>query len=105
MRRLIAARPWHGEALDHLADMAVGFDQLGHELCRQVEAGLAGELHDVVVGGRLGHAAACHAGLAPVTLSSTTKVARRCTALSFCFASSTASKPTVHRAAVRSTVA
>src|SRR5262245_14279873 len=106
MGRFIAARPRRGQALDHLADVAISLDQLGHEFRRQVETGLLGEPFDVVVGGwRLGHASACHAGLAPVTPSSTTKVARRCTALSFCFTSSTASKATVQRAAVRSTVA
>jgi len=35
MGRLIAARPRRREALGHLADMPVGFDQLGHELRRQ----------------------------------------------------------------------
>src|SRR5215207_1851206 len=105
MRRFIAVWPRHRDALDHLPDMSIGLDQLRHELGRQVEAGLAGEPHDVLIGGWLGHAAPCHAGLAPVTPSSTTKVARRRVALSFCFSSSSASKPIVQRAAVSSAVA
>src|SRR5918993_2317589 len=105
MRRFIAVWPRYRDALDHLPDMSVGLDQLRHELGRQVEARLAGEPHDVIVRQLLGHAAACHAGLAPVTPSSTTKVARRRVALSFCFSSSSDSKPIVQRAAVSSAVA
>ena len=54
MGRLIAARPRRPDALGHLADVTVGFDQLGQELGRQVETCLLGEPRDVVVGG-------CHA--------------------------------------------
>src|SRR6266540_1890081 len=105
MGRLIEARADHREALGHLPDMTVGVDQLGHEVGRQVEACLTGEPHDVVIGGWLGHVAPCHAGLSPVTPSSTTKVASRRVALSFCFSSSSASKPIVQRDAVSSAVA
>ena len=44
-----------GDAVDHPADMAVGVDQLGQILCRQIEACLAGEPDDLVVGWCLGH--------------------------------------------------
>lgn len=56
MGRLIAAWPRCPDACGHLPDMAVGLDELGHELGRQIEAGLAGEPLDVVVGGCLAHA-------------------------------------------------
>ena len=56
MGRFIAARPRRPDALGHLADMTVGLDQFGHELGRQVEACLAGEPRDVVVGGCLAYA-------------------------------------------------
>ena len=56
MGRLIATRPRRPDALGHPADVTVSLDQLGHELGRQVETGLAGEPRDVVVGGCLAHA-------------------------------------------------
>jgi len=56
MGRLIAARSRHPDALGHPADVTIGLDQLGHELGRQLETGLAGEPYDVVVGGYLAHA-------------------------------------------------
>ena len=55
MGRFIAARPRRPDALGRPADMTVGLDQLRHELGRKVETGLAGEPHDVVVGGCLAH--------------------------------------------------
>src|SRR5713226_4340497 len=55
MRRLVAMRPCRGNTADHLANMAIGLDQLGHILGRQDEACLAGELDDFIVGGRIGH--------------------------------------------------
>ena len=56
MGRLIAARPRRPDALGHPADVTVGLYQLGHELGRQVETGLAGMPRDVVIGGCLAHA-------------------------------------------------
>lgn len=56
MGRLIAAWPRRPDASGHLLYVTVGVDQLGHELRRQVEARLAGEPLDVIVGGCLAHA-------------------------------------------------
>jgi len=54
--RLIAAWSRCPDACGHPADMAVGLDELGHELRRKIEACLVGEPLDVVVGGCLAHA-------------------------------------------------
>ena len=56
MGRLIAAWPRCPDARGHLPDVTVCLDQLGHELGRKIETGLAGEPLDVVVGGCLAHA-------------------------------------------------
>ena len=56
MGRLIAAWPRRPDALGHLANVIVGFDQLGQEFGRQVETCLLGEPRDVVVSGCLAHA-------------------------------------------------
>ena len=55
MRRLIAARPPGGEAVDHAPDMAICLDQFRQIFRWQIEPGLASEQNDFVVGWRCCH--------------------------------------------------
>ena len=55
VRRFVAVRPAARQARDHPADMAIGLDQTRKMRSRKIEAGLARQANNVVVGDWIGH--------------------------------------------------